>query len=97
MTASSIPVTLASQVRQSDEVLMQEVGDEVVLLDLASERYFGLDPVGARIWSLISAEPLLGKVHAELCEQFEAESDLIRDDLLALIRQLADAGLVKVD
>lgn len=97
MTASSIPVTLASQVRQSDEVLMQEVGDEVVLLDLASERYFGLDPVGARVWVLISAEPCLDKVHAELCDEFEAESDRIRDDLLALIRQLADAGLVQVD
>ena len=37
----------------SEDVLFQEVGGETVLLDLASEQYFGLDAVGTRIWQLL--------------------------------------------
>ena len=96
MTASTPPVTLASRITVSDDVLMQEVGDEVVLLDLASERYFGLDPVGTRIWQLMPECETLDAVRLQLCEEFEAAPALIMQDLLALVRELSEAGLVKV-
>lgn len=96
MTASTPSVTLASKVEISDEVLMQEVGDEVVLLDLAHESYFGLDPVGSRIWELLPERDDLGAVHKILCDEFDAEPSLIENDLLALVQQLNQAGLVKV-
>ena len=97
MTATPATVTLSQHVRRSDEVMAQEVGGETVLLDLASEQYFGLDPVGTRIWELLADAPPLENVHETLCAEFEAEPERIRDDLLALIRQFLDAGLVKVD
>jgi hypothetical protein len=39
----------------SPEVLFQEVSGEMVLLDLASENYFGLDEIGARISGLLES------------------------------------------
>lgn len=96
MTATNPSVTLASRIVVSDEVLMQEVGDEVVLLDLAGELYFGLDPVGTRIWQLMPECESLQAIHARLCEEFDAPSALIGQDLLALVTQLCEAGLVKV-
>ena len=39
----------------SPDVLFQEVSGEMVLLDLNSEQYFGLDEIGARIWSLLES------------------------------------------
>ena len=38
------------------------VGSEIVLLDLTSGTYFGLDAVGARIWQLIAAGQSLAKI-----------------------------------
>jgi hypothetical protein len=97
MTASTRPVTLASKVVASDEVLMQAVGDEVVLLDLASERYFGLDPVGTRIWELLPECQDLSDILTNLCEEFDAEPARIEHDLLTLVQDLSEAGLVKVE
>ena len=94
MTATPASVTLATRVQPSGEVLAQEVGGEAVLLDLAGERYFGLDPVGTRIWALLAQAPVLEEVHATLCEEFQAEPARIETDLLALVQQLAAAGLV---
>ena len=96
MTATPASVTLASRVQPSGEVLAQEVGGEAVLLDLAGERYFGLDPVGTRIWALLAQAPVLEEVHATLCEEFQAEPARIETDLLALVQQLAAAGLVEL-
>ena len=96
MTATPASVTLAARVRPSAEVLAQEVGGEAVLLDLAGERYFGLDPVGTRIWALLAQAPVLEQVHATLCEEFQAEPARIETGLLALVQQLAAAGLVEL-
>lgn len=89
------PLTLESQLQRSEDVLFQEVGGEAVLLDLASEQYFGLDAVGTRIWELLDGNSSLGQVHATLCAEYEASPERIRDDMLALARALADAGLVQ--
>ena len=52
---------LADQITVSPEVLFQEVGGEAVLLDLASESYFGLDDVGMRIWQLLQEQGSLAR------------------------------------
>lgn len=96
MTSTPDSVTLHSSVSHSSQVMVQDVGGEAVLLDLASEQYFGLDPVGARIWTLIGEAAHLGSVHARLCEEFAAEPGRLEQDLLALVGELAGAGLVTV-
>lgn len=97
MTAPSRSVTLADHVSLSDDVLMQDVAGEAVLLDLAGERYFGLDAVGTRIWQLIDELGQLQAVHDRLCAEFDADPAQIGDDLLQLVSELVAAGLLKLD
>lgn len=96
MTAPAAEVAPRTILMRSDEVLFQEVGGEAVLLDLASEQYFGLDPVGTRIWHLLDGQTRLEQVHAALCVEYDADPQRIGDDLLVLARALAEAGLVRV-
>ena len=96
MTSVQTPVSLASKVTQSEDVLIQEVGGEAVLLDLASERYFGLDPVGTRIWALMSEHENLQAIADAMCAEFDADPARIRNDLLALVNDLVVARLVRV-
>ena len=67
-----------------------------MLLDLASETYFGLNEVGTRIWILLAEGTPLVSVHAALCEEFDAPADAIERDLLVLAVRLCDAGLVTI-
>lgn len=96
MTAIPQVVTLSTLVRHSANVLAQQVGGEAVLLDLNTEQYFGLDPIGSRIWVLLADHCPLEQVHAILCREFDDDASRIQADLLALIQQLADAGLVEI-
>ena len=94
MTASTL--SLNQTATRSDDVLFQEVGGEAVLLDLASEQYFGLDPVGTRIWQLLEKAPALQAVADTLHTEFEVEPSRMESDLLAIIDKLAAAGLVRL-
>ena len=95
-TMERMNLTLSQRATPSDEVLFQEVGGESVLLDLSSECYFGLDPVGTRIWKLLSADANLKSAYDTLCEEYEVEPERLRTDLLDLVAKLAEAGLVQV-
>lgn len=79
----------------SDNVVAREVGGEMVLLDLASGQYFGLDKVGSRIWELVSQSP---RALGELCDKIEAEFDAprarIEADLIELVEQLLQQDLI---
>ena len=96
MTSTTDAVTLASRVRRNDDILVQDVGGEVVLLNLDSETYFSLDPIGTRIWTLLGERHELPAIIDTLCTEYDSDQERIRDDLLALVRELADAGLVLV-
>jgi hypothetical protein len=68
------------------QVMARQVGEETVILDLASGTYFGLDPVGARIWQAMSE----GKTFAEVCEVMLAEYEVTREDIERDVLRLAE-------
>jgi len=91
------PLTLACRARPSARVRLQQTGDEAVLLDLASEFYFGLDAVGVHVWRLLEQDPDVRHAFDILAREYDVDTDTLEHDLLALIRSLADAGLVSLD
>ncbi len=95
-TITAHTMTLASRVRVSPEVLLQEIGGEAVLLDTASEQYFGLDPIGTRIWKLLGTGATLRAAHDQLLAEYDVPAERLERDMLALIGQLADAGLITI-
>ena len=80
----------------SPEVLFQEVSGEIVLLDLASESYFGLDEIGARIWALLNEEKTVGQIVEILLEEYEVDRARLEGDVNDLLESLLEAGLIKV-
>lgn len=89
-------IQLDQKVKISPEVLFQEVAGEVVLLDLGSESYFGLDAVGTRIWGLLQAGSRVGEVVDELLQEFEVDRLTLEADVAELLERLAEAGLIQI-
>ena len=65
----------------SDDVLFQEVSGETVLLDLASDSYFGLDVVGTRVWGLLESGASVGDMLDVLLDEYEVERDVLEKDV----------------
>ena len=88
--------TLTDVVCVSANQLASRVGDEVAILDLDHSVYYGLDPVGARIWELLQQPTALSSVLATILAEFEVDDATARVDLLALVDELADKHLVEL-
>ena len=90
-------MTLDSKVTIPSQVMARTVGNETVILDLASGTYFGLDPVGARIWALISEGKTLAQTCDVLVDEYDVTRDVLERDALALARDLAEKKLISVE
>ncbi len=89
-------IGIATRVRPAKDALFRQLGDEAVLLSLESGSYFGLNEVGARIWTLISRGDELAAVLAALQTEYEAPVERLQADLLGIVEELVGSGLLVV-
>jgi len=94
--ATANAISLDTRVRPNPELLSSELEGEAVILDLGSGVYFGLNPVGARVWELLRGGRDLRSVQAALLEEFDVPASRCEADLLELVRRMAADGLVQV-
>jgi hypothetical protein len=87
---------LTDRIIAAPQVVAREVGAETVLLDLESGTYFGLDPVGTRIWALLEQGKSIAEVCGVMLEEFEVPRDVLERDALALIADLAQKKLITI-
>ena len=89
-------MSLSDIVTIPSQVMARQVGNESVILDLSSGTYYGLDPVGARIWQLMTEGQTLAQVCETMLAEYEVTREAIERDVLALVQTLADKQLVGV-
>lgn len=81
--------------RVADGVIHKTVGDEVVLLDYERGIYYGLDPVGARVWQLLAGGSEVDAIVEVLTEEYEVDRDTAQSDVVRLIAELEEKGLLR--
>ena len=75
-------------------VLSQTVVGESVLLDLRSQKYFGLNEIGTRVWQLLQETNDIDAIRARLLVEYAVAADELERDLDDLLARLLAAGLV---
>jgi len=78
-----------------DHVLFQDIEGRAVLLNLDNESYFGLDDVGTAMWQMLEKQPTIGAAARQLAEVYDAPLETIREDLIKLVIELKDQGLIE--
>lgn len=89
-------MNLSDKVTIPAQVMARVVGDETVILDLANGTYYGLDPVGARIWQLMAEVQTLAQVCEAMLAEYEVTREDIERDVAALGQTLLDKNLVSI-
>ena len=89
-------ITKESRVRRSKDLLMSSVDDEAVLLGIESGMYYGLNPIGSKIWELLSSEILVSDLIGHLVEAYDAEEKVITSEVLEFLDQLLSRSLIEL-
>lgn len=72
----------------SPDAVESAVGDETVILHLKSGTYFGLDPIGTRIWALIKDGVAATDICKRLTEEFEVAPGTVEADARQFLTEL---------
>ena len=89
-------ITLNDRVKILKDVVFREVEQEMVLLNLGTGAYYGLDPVGSRMWNLLAEKKNIREVLEIMLQEYEASTEDLQRDILHLVQELKTKGLVQV-
>jgi len=87
-------VSFADRVTVPDGVLISHLQEESVILNLESERYFGLDNVGTRFLTVLTSSESIEAAYETLLDEYDVAPQMLRQDLIALVENLVDQGLL---
>jgi hypothetical protein len=90
-------LTPNSTVMIAKDVVSCNLVDEAAILNLKDGVYYGLDPVGARIWNLIQQPRQINDILQTLLDEYDVEKILCENDLMELLEQLIEKELVKIE
>jgi hypothetical protein len=75
--------------------MARTVDDEIVILDIASGQFYGINDVGSLVWDLLEHDTTRDALIEAVTAEFDVDPAQAGGDIDSLITQLADAGLVE--
>jgi hypothetical protein len=91
-----VPITAESLVAWSEAPVATEVDHEVVLMNVGRGRCYGLGETGSSVWRRLASPIRVDDLCRELLLEYRAEREVLERDVLALLEQMHEEGLVKV-
>ena len=87
-------LNLDSTITQNKETLSSAIDDELVLMSIANSKYYGMDSVGNRIWSLLAEPITASNIIAALTEEYDISTAECKKDVLSFLGELHSENLV---
>jgi hypothetical protein len=78
-----------------EKVVSANLEDEVVILSLKDGVYYGLNPVGARIWNLLQEPRTVSEIRDIILQEYETSPQRCEEDLRRLLQEMDDKGLIE--
>ena len=77
-------------------VVTRAIEGATILFNTETARYFTLDEIGSRTWTLLTSSPTVQSAYDALLAEFAVEPDQLRHDLEALVESLRTQGLLEI-
>jgi hypothetical protein len=89
-------LTLDTVLRIPANVSFSVVGEDAFLLNTQTNKYYGLEKVGARLWELLNEGKSLKDAYQNVLSEYEVDPAQLEQDLLDLLERLREHGLVEI-
>jgi hypothetical protein len=89
-------LSVHSVVVASAEQVSCPLGDESAILNLKNSKYYGVNPMGARIWTLLKEPRSVLQLRDTLLCEYEVDEKLCERELLILLEKMKSEGLIEV-
>jgi hypothetical protein len=97
MKSESTLQQLTCAVKANPNVIFRRLGDEIVLFDLDTDRFYELNSTAARFWELLAGQKDAEGVHERMLAEFAVDSEQLAAEAQAFLTVLRQQGLVRDD
>jgi hypothetical protein len=78
------------------EHIASELEGEAIILQIESGLYYGLNPIGSRIWELIQVPTTVERLRQQLLQEYDVQPEVCDRDLRHLLQDLQSKGLIEI-
>ncbi len=90
------PLSVSSIVGATRDHVSCSLGDEAAILNVKSSIYYGLNPIGTRVWNLVQQSRSVREIRDALLQEYDVEAAECERDLLDLLERMHEQGLIDV-
>jgi len=81
---------------QNKKIIQSKIGEEVVMMDMDSGFYFGLNSVASAIWAKLEHEITFDDLVEELLKEYTVEKTLCENDTKELLEQFREKNIIRI-
>jgi hypothetical protein len=85
-----------AMIKQADDVVSCDLEGETALMSVAQGKYYGLDPIGSRIWGLLATPRRMSEICTVLLQEYEVEPGRCEQDVQTLLNHFLEANLIEI-
>lgn len=81
---------------RSETLLSNNLGEDIVMMDIEEGAYYGLEEVAARIWEMAENPVSVGSLCENLMNEYKVSKEECRSDVGEFLEDLLDRKILKV-
>ena len=85
-----------TQIIRAEGLMSASVDQELVILNMATNNYIGLDTIGRRIWEMIEKPLSVDELYDILSREFDVQLKQFEADVLPFLEELKHEGLIRI-
>lgn len=89
-------ITVNTNVVQRKNLPIVDLDGEIAIMNTERGHYYSLDSIGSRIWTIMENEIGIKDLINVLLVEYEVSTEVCERDVIDLIEQLSDQGLIEV-
>jgi hypothetical protein len=87
-------ISTETTIMKSPELIASTLDQETVILSISSSKYFGIDPIGSRIWSCLDQPINVAAIIDLLVEEYNVSKDECQKDVNEFLNLLLKENLI---
>ena len=80
--------------QRNPELISVDMDGDVVMMSVSKGNYYGINPVGARIWELLAQPHTLAQLSAIITAEYEVEDSVCAADIRTFVERMLTEGVV---
>jgi hypothetical protein len=89
-------IRIQTKVVRNQDIIFSDMDDETVMMSIEKGEYYGVNPVGRRIWELLETPSTTAGICEVLNEEYNVNPEQCCKDVLSFLVRLSEKDIIKI-